>query len=380
MARNEHVTARLAIAHFPPKTIALLCAISLTSAFFLAPASAAAEDIDTNPTPDEFQQKIEQTAADLEEANAKVAEANEAIRSHRAEITKLESQIPAQQARSDAAARELYKMEQEAPGILDLLLNSENFFDFLNNLDYFNRISESHIAEINRLNEMKRELDDSTAALEQAKKDAEDRAAEADKALTEAKEARLEAQRKAQEAARQKAEAATAAAGGSANAGSNAGSAAQDDAAGHEEPQEEAAAITPAEEAAVVDDGADWSDDESAFIASWAPRIDAYLSGSPLSGQGATFAAAAWEYGVDPRWSPAISCVESTKGAYCFLPHNAWGWGSVSWDSWEEAIYGHVRGLARGYGYTVSYEAAAKYCPPNADFWYRRCLEEMAKI
>ena len=93
MARNEHVTARLAIAHFPPKTIALLCAISLTSAFFLAPAMAAAEDIDTNPTPDEFQQKIEQTAADLEEANAKVAEANEAIRNHRAEITKLEEKL-----------------------------------------------------------------------------------------------------------------------------------------------------------------------------------------------------------------------------------------------------------------------------------------------
>lgn len=378
MARNRHVSARLEIAHFSPKAVALLCALSLIWSLFLVPASAVAEDIDTNPTPDDLQLKIEQTAAELEEANAKVAEANEAISEHKAKISKLEKEIPAQQARSDAAARELYKMEQEAPGIIDLLLNSGSFFDFLNNLEYFNSISEAHIAEIRRLNEMKGELDESTAALEQAKRDAETRAAEADKALTEAKEARLEAQRKAQEAARQKAEAA-AAAGGGINTGSNAGSAAQNDHASQEEGQE-AAAITPAEEATIVDDGADWSDDESAFIASWAPRIDAYLAGSPLAGQGATFAAAAWEYGVDPRWSPAISCVESSKGAYCFLPHNAWGWGSVSWDSWEEAIYGHVRGLARGYGYTVSPEAAAKYCPPNADFWYSRCLEEMAKI
>lgn len=377
MARNEHVTARLAIAHLSPKAVALLCASLLTWSFFLTPATAAAEDIDTNPTPDEFQQKIEQTAAELEEANAKLEEANAAIRDHRAKITKLEAQIPAQQARSDSAARELYKMEQEAPGILDLLLNSESFFDFLNNLDYFNRISEAHIAEINRLSEMKADLDASTEALEQAKKDAEERAAEADKALTEAKEARLEAQRKAQEAARQKAEAATAAAAAGAGADDGSGAQGGDPAAS---PNEAPGVESPAAEVEIVDDGADWSDDESAFIASWAQRIDAYLSGSPLSGQGATFAAAAWEYGVDPRWSPAISCVESTKGAYCFLPHNAWGWGSVSWDSWEEAIYGHVRGLARGYGYTVSPEAAAKYCPPNADFWYRRCLEEMAKI
>ena len=115
-------------------------------------------------------------------------------------------------------------------------------------------------------------------------------------------------------------------------------------------------------------------------MAEWAGRIDAYLAGSPLAGQGATFASAAWDSGVDPRWSPAISCIESSKGEACFLPHNAWGWGSVSWDSWEEAIYDHVQGLARGYGYTVTREGAAKYCPPNADFWYSRCVEEMNKI
>ena len=127
-------------------------------------------------------------------------------------------------------------------------------------------------------------------------------------------------------------------------------------------------------------DGADWSSDKETFVSQWAGRIDAYLAGSPLAGQGATFASAAWDYGVDPRWSPAISNTESSKGLYCFQSHNAWGWGSYSWSSWEEAIDAHVRGLARGYGYTISVEAAKKYCPPNWEHWYNATLAQMNMI
>ena len=69
---------------------------------------------------------------------------------------------------------------------------------------------------------------------------------------------------------------------------------------------------------------------KAAFIEEWTARIDAYLAGSPLAGYGSVFAEAAWEYSIDPRWSPAISNTESSKGRICFLPHNAWGWGDVS--------------------------------------------------
>lgn len=124
----------------------------------------------------------------------------------------------------------------------------------------------------------------------------------------------------------------------------------------------------------------DWSCGKDAFIFEWTNRINNYLAGSPLAGQGETFATAAWENGVDPRWSPAISNTESTKGTNCFLPHNAWGWGSTGWSSWEEAINAHVAGLAKGYGYTISYSNAQKYCPPNYDNWFRDTLREMSKI
>lgn len=124
----------------------------------------------------------------------------------------------------------------------------------------------------------------------------------------------------------------------------------------------------------------DFSVGKEAFISTWTERIDAYLAGSPLAGQGATFASAAWDYGVDPRWSPAISNTESSKGAVCFKPYNAWGWGQSGWGSWEEAINAHVAGLASVYGYSITYGAAMKYCPPNYDHWFNATLGQMMMI
>jgi hypothetical protein len=128
-------------------------------------------------------------------------------------------------------------------------------------------------------------------------------------------------------------------------------------------------------------DPVDWTIGHDAFVNTWAARIDAYLAGSPLEGQGATFAEAAWTYGIDPRVSPAISNTESSKGRVCFLWHNAWGWGQSSWSSWEEAIDAHVSGLVKGgYGPMITYAGAQRYCPPNYDNWYRNTTQQMALI
>ena len=127
---------------------------------------------------------------------------------------------------------------------------------------------------------------------------------------------------------------------------------------------------------------------EAEFIEAWAPRIDAYLAGSPMEGTGAIFARQAFRYCIDPRWSPAISNTESSKGRYCIRPFNAWGWGAADsdpynlaseWSSWEEAIETHIRGLANGYGYTISKSAAEKYCS-TPDSWYSNTLREMSAI
>ena len=144
--------------------------------------------------------------------------------------------------------------------------------------------------------------------------------------------------------------------------------------------QEAAAARDAASDAVASLPEVDFSVGKEAFVSEWTSRINAYLAGSPLAGQGATFAEAAWSNGVDPRWSPAISNTESSKGAHCFLPYNAWGWGDKSWSSWEEAINAHVAGLANGYGYSITYANAAKYCPPNTDHWFKATIGQMKMI
>lgn len=122
----------------------------------------------------------------------------------------------------------------------------------------------------------------------------------------------------------------------------------------------------------------DWSVGRQAFVEEWTARIDGYLSGSALAGYGYAFAEAAWDNGVDPRWSPAISATESGRGSVCFLPCNAWGWGESSWGDWDSAIRAHVAGLANGYGYSITYSAASAYCPPNTDFWYSNTFDQMS--
>lgn len=124
----------------------------------------------------------------------------------------------------------------------------------------------------------------------------------------------------------------------------------------------------------------DWNLEENEFVQLWGDRINVYLGGSALGGQGAVFAKAAWDNCIDPRWSPAISNTESSKGEICFLPHNAWGWGASSWDSWECAINDHVTGLAEHYGYTITVPFAQTYCPPNSEHWYSSTLDQMRSI
>lgn len=144
--------------------------------------------------------------------------------------------------------------------------------------------------------------------------------------------------------------------------------------------QEAQAAQESAANAAAMLPEVDFTVGKEAFLSEWTARIDNYLAGSPLAGQGATFAEAAWNNSVDPRWSPAISNTESSKGAVCFKPYNAWGWGSSSWSSWEEAINAHVAGLASGYGYSITVANAQKYCPPTYMDWYTKTISQMQMI
>ncbi len=350
-----------------PRRIAYTAAALIVSASIgLAGApTAIAVTQSTEAEPDELQLKIEESAAAYDEATANVQDLEKQIADNEAKISEIEAQLPEYEARAQDALVSMYKMQSQSPNLVSMILQSQSLNEFITTLTYTNTVHDETVADLEALSQKQSELETAQVELENAKTQAEEEQKRAQGALAEAQAAREQAQREAAEKA-----------------------AAEAKAAEEEQRQEQEAAQNGGASsgggsetiAPPSSDGADWSSDEEAFVSQWAPRINAYLAGSPLAGQGETFARAAWQYGVDPRWSPAISNTESSKGRYCFKPHNAWGWGSSSWGSWEEAIYAHVRGLARGYGYTISVSAAKKYCPPNWQHWYNATLAEMNKI
>ena len=338
-----------------------LCVIfSVMLVFTLVPASglslpdAYAETEDVNAEPDEFQTKIEESAKLYDEASKEAESLQQQIDENQARIDEINETIPEQQEKADSSMRELYNINTNFGMLINAILGIESISDAIESYNYLEHIRNKNVQAIKALTELKAELDSLQNELSSKKHEADRKANEAQTALLEAQAAREEAQRKAQEkAAAEKAALEAAQAKESANGGST---------------------------ASPTSDNVNWSTDKESFVNEWGGRIDNYLSGSPLGGQGRVFAEAAWDYGVDPRWSPAISNTESSKGRYCFRSYNAWGWGNISWGSWDEAIRAHVRGLANGYGYTISMEAARKYCPPNAEHWYYATAAQMNMI
>lgn len=310
------------------------------------PEVAQAENLSAIQSPNTQQFEIQA----LEEAYEKAVQAEQdaevlAARSE-ANIEKMSAKVAAQQERADEAVRNLYELQSNRLAYADVLLGTKTFDEFVRALDYYDRASKTNVSEVNKLNDMVAELKEENAKFEAAKAEAKEQADKAHEALQAVQSSR---------------------------------SAKQADGQAYSLAQDGNSAIV---------DGADWTMTEKEFVAEWTPRIDAYLAGTPMAGLGEAFAEASWRYCVDPRWSPAISNTESSKGAYCIRPHNAWGWGAtdsdpynlaLEWGSWEEAIDAHVRGLAEGYGYTISVAAAQKYCS-KPESWYKDTLSEMAQI
>ncbi len=356
-----------------------LCAgVVALSLGFASPAIA------DEPSIDELEARVAAAAKTYEDAMAKVQQLEASIQENQAKIADIEARIPEQKEKSAEAIRRLYKFGQNKNGLLELILSTDDFNSFISMVGYLGAVTDANTAEANRLSNLKAELESTEATLEAQKEEAEKQREIADQAVEEAEELRDQA---VAEAARKAAEeAARAAARSAAQEAVFGGDTSALNSAIHESaPQNQPPAAEPAKPSESPSSSANPNasvepTDRDSFIAEWTERIDAYLAGSPLAGYGYAFAEAACDYGVDPRWSPAISNTESSKGANCFLPHNAWGWGETTWPDWETAIRAHVRGLAQGYGYTISEAAAQKYCPPNAHDWYVATASEMAKI
>lgn len=285
--------------------------------------------------------------AEYKKAEAEVKTAHKKADAVRADVDDLSEKLSEQKKRGEESAKRLYLLKSQGYEFFDMLLGAESIDDFVKMSTYLDAITRHDAAQIAETNALRAEFVEKQRELADVQSQAQKHLDETAAALDEARETRVSKQRL-----------------GIASA------LAQDPGAG------------------ALDDGADWRATEEEFVAEWAPRIDAYLAGSPMQGLGECFAKTSWRYCVDPRWSPAIANSESSKGQICVRPYNAWGWGAadenpvglaLEWSSWEEAIDAHIRGLSNAYGYTISLGGAKSYCT-DWKIWYPNTLSEMSVI
>lgn len=318
---------------------------------------------------------VTRTAAAYDEAVAEQDRLAAEISELGKQIDEINKELPQQEKRSDDSCIALYKIKSENMGVLAALLSAESISEAISMLDSYNYIVGQNLRQMEKTAKLKQSLEDKRSQIESDKASADDAAASASEALESAKAARQQAQanaaaaQKAEEEAEAKAAEEAEAAAKTAEE-KKAANAAKKTAKKNSESASDASA-----------DKVDWSSDKTAFVNKWTPRINSYLSGSPTAGTGKYYAIAAWNNGVDPRWAPAISCIESSKGAACFRSHNAWGYGGSGFSSWEEGINTVVATLGSSlYGGALTKAAAQTYCPPTWQEWYNNVASEMAKI
>lgn len=294
----------------------------------LLPQQARAESLE------ELAQKVEETTAAYNEAVSEQERLASEIESTEAQIAELEEKLPGMQEKAGEVVVGLYKQGDTGIMLLDAVLGARSLSEAIKYYEDYNKVLDFQMGLVKEANDAKSELAADKEKLEEDKAASDEAVAAAKSALDAAVSARTAAQAEAK-----------AQATGSALAGD-----------------------------------IDWSLPRDEFVAHWGERIDAYLSGTKLAGHGEDFADAAYQNGADPRWSPAISRIESGCGAACFRPYNAWGWMGRSFGSWSEAIYAHVKYLAGPlYGGYLTPKGAATYCPPGGP-WYSKVAAEMNKI
>lgn len=358
---------------------ALAVALSVTPV--LSPVAAYAASQETQSQISAAEQQIKDATAAYDDAQSKLDDLQKKIDENQQNIDELESQLPAQRQKAKAAMRDRYKYQKSSSSLLGAVLNTQSLDDFVTTCAYMNQITTSNSEAIQKLNDMEADLQKNKTELDQAKSQVESEQQNASDALAKAEKARSDAQAKAEqenaeELAKLEADkaAATEKVSGEGVSGTNTNSTATDS---------NATINTTVNN----NSSSSTSSSKDAFIAEWTGRINNYLAGSPMAGTGAAFAEAAWNTGVDPRWSPAIAAIESTKGVY--VPygnsHNAWGWTSGSggfrrFGSWSEGIYAHVSYLGSTYGASLTPSAAKKYCPPTWQDWYNKVAAQMNRI
>lgn len=270
-----------------------------------------------------------------DEASAKADELTVQYDEMQASIDSLATQINDLKAEANTQMRSSYKerMQSDIVTLLSMVASSEDIGSLLQSLQYDGDVSDTLGDKITELAQKKAESESARQRLQEDVANAQAAAEEANERYKQTKEAKV--------AAAQKVSSGT----------------------------------------TVTLSTVDWSADKTAFVEEWSSRIDSYLSGSPLYGYGKVFASCAYDNNLDPRISPAISLVESSKGAVCFRPYNAWGLMGKSFTSWEDSIAYDCQYMAGSlYNGQINAKTAQTYCPPTWSSWLSKVQTEMTKI
>lgn len=136
--RNLALTAGLATA---------LCCFSLAS---VQPAFAASTD--------ELQAKVDEATQAYNTATAKVNDLQAKIDESQSKISDVEQKLPEQKQKASTAIRSMYKMQQDSPSIVTLLLSSSDFTDFVSTYQYISSIQRDNTTQTQQLSDLQQEL------------------------------------------------------------------------------------------------------------------------------------------------------------------------------------------------------------------------------
>nr|WP_307739159.1 hypothetical protein [uncultured Parolsenella sp.] len=169
-------------------------------------------------TVEELQEHVDQANEAYDEATAQVTDLQAKIADSQAKIDDVNAQLPQQKERAEESVRSMYKMQQGTPGLVTLLLTSDDFQDFISTYQYLNSVSSANTDDLQRLNQMERELTQAQQTLVAAQDEATKKQQEAADSLSQAQSAldelnrQIEEQKAAEAAAAAQAQAEAAAA------------------------------------------------------------------------------------------------------------------------------------------------------------------------
>lgn len=144
----------------------IACSTLALTGFALAPAVAQAATADELASEAaSLNQQLQQATQDYASAQAEVEGIQSSIDQNEEDVAALEAELPEKRARAAESIRTLYKFQQGTPGLIELILSSEDFNDFISTVTYIDAIHQRSTEQVTELATLSDELAQKRAEL-----------------------------------------------------------------------------------------------------------------------------------------------------------------------------------------------------------------------